>query len=898
MNSFDIRNKFIQFFNEKNHKEFKSSSLIPHNDPSLLFTNAGMNPFKNIFLGIEKPTHNRAVSIQKCIRAGGKHNDLDNVGHTARHHTFFEMLGNFSFGDYFKQEAIKWSWEFLTQTLGLDKNRLYISVFKDDQETAEIWHKQENIPKDKIFYFGEKDNFWRMGDTGPCGPCTEIYYDLGAEHFSGPEQVVGGEGDRFVEVWNLVFMQYFEENKVLTPLKKPCVDTGMGLERLSSILQGEINNYHTDIFSPLLSTISKISGKEYCKDLTAFSSLKEKNQQKQINVSFCVLADHIRAASFLIQDGVMPKSEGRGYVLRRIMRRAIRFAHSLSDNENLFSSLSNSLVDSMKGIYPELQMQQQHILNTIQTEETQFLRTLDQGLFLLEQEIKKMSNKGLTSLDGKQAFKLYDTYGFPIDLSSLILQEKGLSVDKIGFEKELLKAKNLSKTSGKTKQFSIEQTYLTTVSSQILSQYGKTESLIHSNLDCKASVLYLSNGTKEVDCLKAGEEGFFIVDKSCVYPEGGGQISDKATAVNLDDQALLQVNITHCQKEQEIFIHFIKVEKGTLSKKSIINIVLNKALRKAIEKNHSATHLLHSALKTVLGSHVNQSGSLVTEEKLRFDFSHNKALSKKEVNLVEHHINYEISLCSQKITQTSSYEEAIKNGITALFGEKYTDKVTSIKLGEKSHELCGGTHVQNTGEIQFFKILSESSLSSGIRRIEALTGDTAIAFANQNILENKLVKQLLNVNDKESVLDHVLQLKEDNKKLNKSIKNSQYTQIDIESLLLKAEKIQLKTLEFSLVMEQVDIQEKDVLKKLTDQLREKLKTALIILIAKSSSSKNKTIIVGLTKNLSSHLHAGDLLKKMSAKMGGRGGGRADFAQGSVDNLKEFSSIKKEIINYL
>ncbi len=897
MTSLEIRHKFITFFNKKNHKEFKSSSLIPHNDPTLLFTNAGMNPFKNIFLGIEKTEHNRIVSVQKCVRAGGKHNDLDNVGHTARHHTFFEMLGNFSFGDYFKKEAIAWSWEFLTQTLGLDKSKLYISVFKDDKETYEIWNKQEKIPKDKIFYFGEKDNFWRMGDTGPCGPCTEIYYDLGAEHFSGPDQVVGGEGDRFVEVWNLVFMQYFEKNNTLTDLKKPCVDTGMGLERLSSILQGQTNNYHTDIFSPLLKKISQISGKQYHKNLADFSCLKERKNQKQINASFCVLADHIRATSFLIQDGVMPKSDGRGYVLRRIMRRAIRFASLLSDDKNLFSSLSTSLIDSMQNIYPELKVQQQHILNTIKTEEAQFLKTLDQGLFLLEAEIKKMSNKGINILDGKQAFKLYDTYGFPIDLSSLILQEKGLSLDKISFEKELLKAKELSKKSGKTKGLLVEQNYLTSVSSKILSEHGKTESLVDSKNNCQASVLYLSNGTKEVDSLKNTEEGFIILDKSCVYPEGGGQISDSAICESLDSKSNLKLKITHCKKEQDIFIHFVKIKEGLVLNKDKINITLDKDVRKAVEKNHSATHLLHSALKTVLGGHVNQSGSLVTDKKLRFDFSHNKSLSVDEIKSIEKIINYEISLCSPSVAQTSLYEDAIKNGITALFGEKYTDKVKSIKLGSTSHELCGGTHVKNTGEIQFFKILSESSLSSGIRRIEAVTGYRAIEFANNNILENKSIKQLLNISDEDSLLENIKKLKQDNKKLSKKNKDYDHAKIDIKSILEKAEKIKIKNIEFSLIMEQIAVGEKEVLKKLTDQLRDKLKTALIILVDNKDLSKNKTIVIGLTKDLTLELNAGNILKKLSAKMGGRGGGRADFAQGSIESLENFNSIKKEITSY-
>lgn len=897
MTSFEIRNEFLQFFQKKNHKEIKSSSLIPHKDPSLLFTNAGMNPFKNIFLGIEETTHSRAVSVQKCVRAGGKHNDLDNVGHTARHHTFFEMLGNFSFGDYFKKEAIAWSWEFLTKTLNLDKNRLYISVFKEDHETAEIWHKQENIPKDRIFYFGEKDNFWRMGDSGPCGPCTEIYYDLGSEHFSGPEQVVGGEGDRFIEIWNLVFIQYFEENKILTPLKKPCVDTGMGLERLSSILQGQINNYHTDIFAPLLKTISQISGKQYHKDLSVFSS-KERKKQKQINVSFCVLADHIRATSFLIQDGVMPKSEGRGYVLRRIMRRAIRFASLLSDEKNLFSSLSISLIESMKGIYPELKVQQQHILNTIQTEETQFLKTLDQGLFLLEEEIKKMSAKNITTLEGKQAFKLYDTYGFPIDLSSLILQEKGLQLDKIGFEKELLKAKTLSKTSSKSKSISVEQTYLTKVCFNILSQYGKTESLVYSHAHCESSILYLSNGVKEVTSLKEGEEGFFITDKSCVYPEGGGQISDIAIGLNPDKSSTLKIQITHCQKEQDIVIHFLKVQKGILSKEDKINILVDEHLRKATEKNHSATHLLHSALKNLLGNHVNQAGSLVTDKKLRFDFSHNKALSQEELRFIEKQINQEISLCSPSFTKISTYEEAIKKGITALFGEKYSEDVRSIKLGSSSHELCAGTHVKNTGEIQFFKIISESSLSSGIRRIEALTGDIAISFANHNIAENKTSKQLLNISESDSLLENIQKLKTENKKLQKEMKNSQYTQIDINSLLQKKENLKFKNREFFLIMEQIDSEDKETLKTITDQLRDKLKSSLIILVGKNSTSKNQTLIVGLTKNLNPDLHAGNILKQLSTKMGGRGGGRADFAQGSIENIKDFNSIKKEIINYL
>lgn len=898
MKSLQIRNEFIQFFNKKNHNEFKSSSLVPHNDPSLLFTNAGMNPFKNIFLGLEEAAHKRVISIQKCVRAGGKHNDLDNVGHTVRHHTFFEMLGNFSFGDYFKKEAISWSWEFLTQNLGLDKNRLYISVFKDDHESAEIWHKQEKIPKDKIFYFGEKDNFWKMGDTGPCGPCTEIYYDQGEEYFSGPEQVVGGEGDRFIEIWNLVFMEYFEENKILTPLSKSYVDTGMGLERLTSIMQNEQNNYHTDIFSPLIKKISTLSGKEYYKNLNSFKSLTEKKTQEQINASFCVVSDHIRAASFLIQDGVMPKGEGRGYVLRRIMRRAIRFANSLSQDKHLFSSLSTTLIDSMKGIYPELEIQKQHIINTIKTEETQFLKTLDQGLFLLEKEINKMSQTNTKILDGKQAFKLYDTYGFPMDLSSLILKEKGLNLDTEGFKKELLKAKTLSKNSNKNKNTSVTQHYLTSLSSNILSQHGRTQSLIYSELNCEASIIYLSDGSKEVDQLNTGDEGFFIANQSCVYPEGGGQISDQALGYGVNSSSKLTIEITHCQKEQDIFIHFIKVKTGTISKNNNIKIKVDKNLRKATEKNHSATHLLHSTLKKVLGSHINQTGSLVTDKKLRFDFSHNQALSPKELNLIESLINLEISSCSNSINAISSYDEAIKNGITALFGEKYSDKVRSIKLGSHSHELCGGTHIKNTGEIQIFKILSESSLSSGIRRIEALTGLAAIEYANLNISENKDIKQLLNISSKDSSLESIKKLKKENKQLRKGSKQVQSSQIDVGLLLKKEKLINFNSTSFSLIMEKIDTANKENLKTTVDQLRDKLKTALIILIGKKSQEKPQSIVIGLTKSLTPTLHSGNILKKIAEKMGGRGGGRSDFSQGSITNTENFESIKQDITPYL
>ena len=931
MDSKSVRQQFISFFKNKDHSLVSSSSLLPQNDQTLLFVNAGMNQFKNIFLGLESKPFSKAISIQKCLRAGGKHNDLENVGFTSRHHTFFEMLGNFSFGDYFKQEAIHWAWEFLTQNIGLSKKNLYITVFDTDDETEKIWREQEGVPASRIFKFGEKDNFWRMGDTGPCGPCTEIHYNFGPSELKTKKDFERSSNN-IMEVWNLVFMQFYEDGTTQTSLKKCSVDTGMGLERLSTLVQGEKDNFHTDLFMPLIEAIELQSKYNYCKDFSKLNTQKE----KQRNIAFRVLADHIRAAVFLIHDGVSPTGEGRGYVLRRIIRRALRYGHILSKENNIFSSLAQKVITTMKEFYPLLEKNSSTIYQLINEEETRFLKTLGKGSFLLDKEIKKIgSNK---TLNGQIAFQLYDTYGFPLDLTEIILKEHSMKVDKTGFEKEMQKAKNIAKKTWTGQGLNTDQKYQAQIAQQIQNQFGATEFIGYEKLTNKSPALFLShlenkNVSSELNkksaatlknYLKKGDKGLLITKTTAFYPEGGGQVGDRGT---IETEHGGKAHVFDCQKHNDILIHFIEVTEGqfpTIDKSHsqtefIIILNVNKNLRAQTAKNHSATHLLHSALKRVLGDTVSQSGSLVNESKLRFDFSYSKKLTPNQIEDIESLVNCEISKMHPVATRNMPYQKALKEGALSCFGEKYSEIVRVLTMENFSKELCGGTHVKNTGEIQMFKIVAESSVSAGVRRIEALTGTTALEFLNKIYDQNKKIRQELNLSTRwtemaqPEILKEINNIKQDKKNLIKQLKDDTQGQFSIDTIISEAKSLHLKSKnikesnssqkleeqEFKYIFTQVKTANNEVLKKLNDRIRDKMQTAVVILLGDNDkTTKNAPLVIGVAGEAKKFIHAGQLLKKLAEKMDGRGGGRADFAQGVVKDTSKRHELAQKLSEFL
>lgn len=893
MQSEDIRSSFIKYFEGHDHQQVTSSSLVPENDPTLLFNNAGMNQFKNTFLGLEKRSYTTAVSSQKCVRAGGKHNDLENVGQTARHHTFFEMLGNFSFGEYFKKDAIHFAWDFLTNQLGIDKKLLYISTFDSDDEAADIWHKQEKVPKDRIFRFGEKDNFWRMGDVGPCGPCSEIFIDLGPNVPGDPKQnVMGGEGDRFMEIWNLVFMQFNEaKDGSQTPLPKPSVDTGMGLERLSTVMQGEINNYHSDLFMELINKATQISGVEYYKDLSSMDP-KDKKQFEKSNMALRVLADHARAASFLIADGVLPTNEGRGYVLRRILRRGIRYGRQVSEN-SLLPKIVRSVIAKMGPYYSELKSQDALIETTVADEEQRFLQTLDQGTLILNESIEKMLAKGQRVLEGKTAFKLYDTYGFPMDLTQVVARERGLDVDEIGFKSEMDLARKKAQSSWKGKTISGNAAHMVSLSQFLKDDIGVTEFLGYESTEIVDSrVIALSDGENSVDTLKQGQNGILALDRTCFYAEGGGQVGDSGY---LKTPKTL-VKIHNCKKQNDIYLHHIEVETGTITLGDTAETSVETSLRRKTECNHSATHLLHSALRQVLGTHVQQAGSLVDPNRLRFDFTHNNPLSNEEIENLESLVNSEISLARSVSAQTTSHEQALKDGALALFGEKYGDNVRVVKMGDFSMELCGGTHVVNTSIIRAFKIVSESGVSSGVRRIEALTHDDAIQYLMKNTLENQKAREATGLNENWSqylshqqyhLADSVESLKKQIRDLQKDLKKAQTDQISIDPLIEDSLSFSTNGKNGRLVLGDIPLEDRQALSDLADKLKDKIQSGVVVLVG--LGEKSHPLIVTVSKDLTREIPAGKLLKEVAESMGGKGGGRPDFAQGAAPNRKELAN---------
>ncbi len=879
----EIRNDFLKYFKSKKHEIIKSSSLVPNNDPTLIFVNAGMVPFKDIFLGKEEKNYKRATSTQKCMRVSGKHNDLENVGRTARHHTFFEMLGNFSFGDYFKEDAIKYAWEFLTEKMGLDINKLWITIYDDDDDAYNIWKNVKNVKEERIIRLGEKDNFWSMGDIGPCGPCSEIHIDQG-EHMSCGDNCGLGtcDCDRWLEIWNLVFMQYDrDETGKLTLLPKPSIDTGMGLERLTAIIQGKESNYDTDLFLPLLNYISNLVKKEY-----------NPKSQSEDNVAMRVIADHARSTAFLMADGVIPSNEARGYVLRRVMRRAIRFGKKLGFKDNFLYKVCLKVVENMGDAYPELLQNKETIEKIVINEETRFRKTLDKGEKLLNSKIEELSKQNLNTIDGATLFLLYDAYGFPIDLSELIAQEKGFTIDEIGFKKALAEQKSRSRAKQK---FIHNNKEFNNILDSLYKKHGKTEFLGYDLLKSDGKLLsIIAENDKVIKEAVADDEAKFILifDKTPFYAESGGQVSDKGYIEGDNYKA----EILDIQKTaQGVFYHTVRLTRGILKLDNSYNLSVDEKNRDNITKNHSATHLLQAGLRAVVGEHVHQEGSFVDSEKLRFDFNHFESLTDEQIRDIEIYVNKLILENEKTIITQMNIDEAKNSGATALFNEKYGDIVRTVKLTDKSFELCGGTHVKRTGDIGPFKIISESSVASGIRRIEAIRGMKVVKLIQRQHSNEKRIITKLKAS-KGSFLEKLDYVIKKNKELEREI-NSLKQEINLLKLSGGTSDKKDNVLEInghSIIFNVVaDLNPKE-LKSLGDNLKQKNKNAIILLLSKSK----KGYMIVLMKGDSLSLHCGKILKSLMAEINGRGGGKENMAQGGATLDFSPEQIKEKFISII
>ncbi len=839
ISSADIRKTFLEYFQDKGHEVVASSSLVPGNDATLLFTNAGMVQFKDVFLGQEKRPYTRAASSQRCVRAGGKHNDLENVGHTARHHTFFEMLGNFSFGDYFKKEAIEYAWEFLTQVMKLPEERLWVTVFEEDDEAADLWLKHIGVSKERFSRIGARDNFWSMGDTGPCGPCTEIFYDHGPEVAGGPPGTPEEDGDRYIEIWNLVFMQYDRDTEGnLNPLPKPSVDTGMGLERLAAIMQGGHSNYDIDLFQALIKFTARLADE---KDLN--------------NPSLKVIADHIRSCSFLIVDGVMPSNEGRGYVLRRIIRRAARHGHMLGLNEPFFYKIVAPLVDQMGEAYPELAKAQSQVESVLRKEEERFNETLENGLKILEDDIAAMEGD---LIPGETVFKLYDTYGFPVDLTADIARDRNLRLDMEGFEREMGEQRQRARAAS---QFGAE--YTEALDIDIATQFTG-----YDNDEDRGRVMALFRDGRAVDSLEAGEEGRVILDRTPFYAESGGQIGDTGEL----SSDLARFTVSDTQKQGQAFAHIGKVVEGSLNVGDELVARIDTERRQAIKLNHSATHLMHAALRQVLGEHVQQKGSLVTDQRLRFDFSHNEPVNPEELREIERIVNQQIRENTDAHAAVMSMDDALKAGAMALFGEKYGDEVRVMKIGF-STELCGGVHVSRAGDIGLFKIINEGGVASGVRRIEAVTGSGALEYIEQESERLDNIAKLVKASHSD-VDEKVEQLIEKSRGLEKSLEQLKARLASQAGSDLTAQAVDVQGIKvLAAELEGADVK---TLRETMDQLKNKLGQAAVVL---ASVNDDKVVLVaGVTKEETTRIKAGDLVNQVAQQVGGRGGGRPDMAQ--------------------
>ncbi|MES9946218.1 MAG: alanine--tRNA ligase [Candidatus Thiodiazotropha sp.] len=852
--SADIRQAFLDYFAERGHEVVASSPLVPQNDPTLLFTNAGMVQFKDLFLGREKRDYQRAASSQRCVRAGGKHNDLENVGYTARHHTFFEMLGNFSFGDYFKRDAIRYAWEFLTETIGLPAEKLWVTVYEEDDEAANIWLDEIGIDSTRFTRIGDKpggrryesDNFWSMGDTGPCGPCSEIFFDHGEGIWGGPPGTPEEEGDRYIEIWNLVFMQYNRDaDGVVTPLPKPSVDTGMGLERLAAVLQNVHSNYEIDLFVHLIQDAAKLTGCD---------NLEEK--------SLRVIADHIRSCAFLITDGVLPSNEGRGYVLRRIIRRAIRHGYMLGVKEPFFFRLVASLCDEMGKAYPELLSQRSQVEKVLRLEEERFAQTLEQGMKILEETISALDGE---VIPGEVVFKLYDTYGFPRDLTADIARERDLSIDQPGFETAMAAQRERAQAAS---QFGA-------VASVDLDLEEKTHFSGYDRLEDGGRVVAILRDGESVNALQQGESGMVFLDHTPFYAESGGQVGDQGVLEG--DGLLFEVEDTQKQGGEQ-FAHIGKLEEGVLAVGDKVTGQVNAYTRLATALNHSATHLLHAALRQELGEHVTQKGSLVDAERLRFDFSHFEPITREQLQTIEQLVNQQIRHNHLVDTKLMSLDEAKASGAMALFGEKYAEKVRVLSMGDFSTELCGGTHVNAVGDIGLFKITAESGIAAGVRRIEAVTGQCAVEWMEADEERVQRVAEIIKAG-RDEIEDKLEQILERNRKLEKELEQLKGKLASAAGSDLATGAISVG--EVKVLAAALDGADAKSLRETMDQLKNKLGSAVILLAAVTGGKVS--LVAGVTKDLTAQMKAGDLVKLAAEKVGGKGGGRPDMAQAGGNN---------------
>ncbi|EIF7569202.1 alanine--tRNA ligase [Escherichia coli] len=845
----EIRQAFLDFFHSKGHQVVASSSLVPHNDPTLLFTNAGMNQFKDVFLGLDKRNYSRATTSQRCVRAGGKHNDLENVGYTARHHTFFEMLGNFSFGDYFKHDAIQFAWELLTSEkwFALPKERLWVTVYESDDEAYEIWEKEVGIPRERIIRIGDNkgapyasDNFWQMGDTGPCGPCTEIFYDHGDHIWGGPPGSPEEDGDRYIEIWNIVFMQFNRQaDGTMEPLPKPSVDTGMGLERIAAVLQHVNSNYDIDLFRTLIQAVAKVTG---ATDLS--------------NKSLRVIADHIRSCAFLIADGVMPSNENRGYVLRRIIRRAVRHGNMLGAKETFFYKLVGPLIDVMGSAGEDLKRQQAQVEQVLKTEEDQFARTLERGLALLDEELAKLSGD---TLDGETAFRLYDTYGFPVDLTADVCRERNIKVDEAGFEAAMEEQRRRAREAS---GFGADYNAMIRVDSA-----SEFKGYDHLELNGKVTALFVDG--KAVDAINAGQEAVVVLDQTPFYAESGGQVGDKGELKG----ANFSFAVEDTQKYGQAIGHIGKLAAGSLKVGDAVQADVDEARRARIRLNHSATHLMHAALRQVLGTHVSQKGSLVNDKVLRFDFSHNEAMKPEEIRAVEDLVNAQIRRNLPIETNIMDLEAAKAKGAMALFGEKYDERVRVLSMGDFSTELCGGTHASRTGDIGLFRIISESGTAAGVRRIEAVTGEGAITTVHADSDRLSEVAHLLK-GDSNNLADKVRSVLERTRQLEKELQQLKEQAAAQESANLSSKAIDVNGVK--LLVSELSGVEPKMLRTMVDDLKNQLGSTIIVLATVAEGKVS--LIAGVSKDVTDRVKAGELIGMVAQQVGGKGGGRPDMAQ--------------------
>ena len=859
----ELRQSFIRYFEQQGHQAVPSSALIPQADPTLLFTNAGMNQFKRVFLGEETRAYKRAVTVQKCLRAGGKHNDLENVGYTRRHHTFFEMLGNFSFGDYFKEDAIQFGWEFLTQTVGLAKDRMWVTIFRDDDEADELWRKV-GVPASRIVRCGEKDNFWQMGDTGPCGPCSELHFDQGPS-VPGDDRP-NGEGDRVIEIWNLVFMQFNRDAAgTLHPLPKPSIDTGMGLERLAAVAQGVYSNYDSDVFTPLLSAVAARAGVRY-------------GGQDITDRSMRVVADHLRAITFLMADGVLPSNEGRGYVLRRILRRAARHGRLLGIVEPFLYELTAAVVSQMAEVYSEVQGAAATIAEATRGEEERFIATLDQGLPILNEMMAKASSAGSKVLSGSEVFKLYDTYGFPMDLMAEACREQGMTLDEAGFDQAIEEQRTRARKTG-----GFEQETTRPAVSELAGRVGATKFIGYDRLESESLVQAILKGDRLVNEAAEGDEVELVLDVTPFYAEGGGQVGDQGTLTGREGQ----VKITETTRPvPTVILHKGTVTKGRIREGEQLHMTVNATTRQDAQRNHTATHLLHAALRDMLGPHVKQYGSLVGPNRLRFDFAHFRPLSSRDVDEIEMVVNNEVRKNERVATEVMSIQEAVAKGALAFFGDKYGEQVRVVTVESFSKELCGGTHCRQTGDIGLFRIVSETGVAAGVRRIEAQTGSGALTHMKKLETDVRELSDLLKVGQSELVAKTrkiLTQLKDKERELEElKLKMAGGSAVDATVKMVAGIQVHVQ---------RIDGLDVNGMRALADQLRDKLKSGVVALGAANDGKVSLLVIV--TKDLIDRLKAGDLIKEMAAEVGGTGGGRPEMAQaGGKDPARLDGALEK------